>query len=215
MNVSECGSFWAGLGHCNDVFVEELTRHSVSIHRFRADLERGTVPITVRSLQLCKLARLYNIISIAEPFVPEPSAAEVEVAIRKVKRYKAPGSDQIPGELFQAGGKTLHSEIHKLIMLIWNKEELPHQWKETIVVPIHKKCDKTDCSNYRGISLLSTSYKILSNILLSRLIPYSDEIIGDHQCCFRPNRSTTDQIFYIRQILEKSGSIISQYICYL
>jgi hypothetical protein len=94
----------------------------------------------------------------------------------------------------------LHSEIHKLIMLIWNKEELPYQWKESIVVPIHKKGDKTECSIYRGISLLSTSYKILSNILLSRLIPYADEIIGDYQCGFRDNRST-DQIFYIRQIL--------------
>jgi hypothetical protein len=63
--------------------------------------------------------------------------------------------------------------------------------------------DKTDCSNYRGISVLSTSYKILSNILLSRLCPYIDEIIVDHQCGFRRNRSTTDQIFCIRQILEK------------
>jgi hypothetical protein len=51
--------------------------------------------------------------------------------------------------------------------------------------------------------LLSTSYKIFSNILLARLIPYADEIIGDHQCGFQHNRSTTDQIFYIRQILEK------------
>jgi hypothetical protein len=51
--------------------------------------------------------------------------------------------------------------------------------------------------------MLSTSYKILSNIILSRLIPYSDEIIWVHQCEFRRNSSTTDQIFYIRQILEK------------
>jgi sorting nexin-29 len=51
--------------------------------------------------------------------------------------------------------------------------------------------------------LLSTSYKILSNILLARLTPYADEIIGDHQCGFQHNRSTTDQIFYIWQILEK------------
>jgi hypothetical protein len=51
--------------------------------------------------------------------VPQPSAAEVEVAIRKMKSYKAPGSDQIPAELIQAGAETLHSEIHKLIMLIW------------------------------------------------------------------------------------------------
>jgi hypothetical protein len=51
--------------------------------------------------------------------------------------------------------------------------------------------------------LLSASYKILSNILLSRLIPYADEIIGDHKCGFRSNRSTTVKIFFIRQILEK------------
>jgi sorting nexin-29 len=88
-------------------------------------------------------------------------------------------------------------------MLIWNKEKLPHQWKESVVVPVHKKGDKTDCTNYRGISLLPTSYKILSKILLSRLIPYAEEIIGDHQCGFRRNRSTSDQIFYIRQVLQK------------
>jgi hypothetical protein len=55
------------------------------------------------------------------------------------------------------------------------------------------------------MSLLSTSYIILSNILLYRLIPYADEIIGDHQCGFRRNRSTTDQIFCNRQILEKKS----------
>jgi hypothetical protein len=48
-----------------------------------------------------------------------------------------------------------------------------------------------------------TSYKIVFNILLSRLSPYIDEIIGDHQCEFRRNRSTTDEIFSIRQVLEK------------
>jgi hypothetical protein len=138
----------------------------------------------------------------AELFVPEPSISDVEVAIGKLKRNKSPGADQIPAELIQAGGETFHSEIHKLINLIWNKEELSHQWKESIVVPIHKKGDKTECSNYRGISLLPTSCKILSNILLSRLIPYADKIIGDHQCGFRRNRTNTDQIFCIRQILE-------------
>jgi hypothetical protein len=67
-----------------------------------------------------------------------------------------------------------------------NKEELPDQWKESIIVPVYKKRDKTDCSNYRGISRLSTSYNTLSNLLL-----------------FRRSRSTTDQIFCIRQLLEK------------
>jgi hypothetical protein len=73
----------------------------------------------------------------AEPFVLDPSASEVEVAIWKLKRYKSPGVDQIPAERFQARGETLRSEIHKLITLIWNKEEFPHQLKESIAVPIH------------------------------------------------------------------------------
>jgi hypothetical protein len=101
-----------------------------------------------------------------------------------LKRYKSPGIDQIPADLIQAGGNTLCSEVHKLINCIWNKEELPEQWKESIIAPIYKTGDKVDCSNYRGISLLSASYKILSNILLSRLTPYVDGIIGDHQYGF-------------------------------
>jgi hypothetical protein len=75
----------------------------------------------------------------------------------------------------------IHLEVSDLPPIL-NKQELPEQWKESIIVPVYKKGDKTDCSNYRGISLLSASYNILSNILLSRLSPYLDEIFGDHQC---------------------------------
>jgi len=88
--------------------------------------------------------------------------------IEKLKSHKSPGIDQIPVELIKAGGKTFRCEINKLIISIWNKEELPEEWKESIIVPIYKKGDKTDCSNYTGISPLPTTYKILSNILLSR-----------------------------------------------
>jgi len=102
----------------------------------------------------------------AEPLVPEPSALEAELPIEKLKSHKSPGIDQIPAELIIAGGSTIRCAIHKLIIAIWNKEELPGEWKESIRVPIHKKGDKTDCSNYRGISLLTTMYKILSSILL-------------------------------------------------
>jgi hypothetical protein len=105
--------------------------------------------------------------------------------------------------LIKTGSETSYSEIHKLTFSIWNKEELPQQWKESIIIPIHKMGDKTDCNNYPGISLFSTAYKTLSNILLARLTPYVNEVIGDHQCGFRRNGSTMDQIFYIRQILEK------------
>jgi hypothetical protein len=135
--------------------------------------------------------------------VPEPTLVRVEIAIGKLKNYESPGADQIPAKLIKAGGETLCSEIHKLICCIWNKEELPQQWKESIIVPIHKKGDKTDCNNYCGISLLSTACKILSSILLARLTPYVNKVIGDHQYVFCHNRSTMDQMFYIQQILEK------------
>ena len=94
-------------------------------------------------------------------------------------------------------------ETHKLIISIWTKEELPEEWKESIILPVYKKSDGTNCSNYRGTLLLPTVYKILSNILLSRLIPYAEEITGGHPCGLRSNRSTTDHKFCIRQILDK------------
>jgi len=84
----------------------------------------------------------------AEPLVPEPSAFEVELAIEKLKSHKSPGIDQIPAELIKAGGRTICCAIHKLIISIWNKEELPEEWKESIIIPIYKKGDKTDCNNY-------------------------------------------------------------------
>ena len=74
-------------------------------------------------------------------------------------------------ELIQAGGCKLYEEIYKLIVLIWNKEELPQNYKESINVPFHTKDNNMNCHKYRGISLLFTSYKSLSNIILARKTP--------------------------------------------
>jgi hypothetical protein len=60
-----------------------------------------------------------------------------EIAIVKLKRFKSPGSDQIPAERIQARAEILRCKIHKLIKSIWNKEELSDQWKESIIVPVH------------------------------------------------------------------------------
>ena len=139
----------------------------------------------------------------AELLVPKPSVFEVEMAIEKLKRYKSPGIDQIPAELIKAGSRKFYSKIHKLINPVRNEKELPDQWKKSVILPVYKKGDKTDCSNYRSISLLSTAHKVISNILLSRLTPYAEKITGYHQCGFRRNRSTTDHIFCNHQILEK------------
>ena len=69
--------------------------------------------------------------------------------------------------------------LNLLINSVWNKEELPEKWKELVIVLIHKKGNNRDCSNYIGI-LFCQIHTILSNILLSRLTPYAEEIVVDH-----------------------------------
>jgi hypothetical protein len=78
---------------------------------------------------------------------------------------------------------------------------MPQQWK--VIVHVYKKGDKQLVITVEVISLLSTTYRLLSNILLSKLSPYVDEITGGHQCGFQRNRSTTDHIFCIHHIPEK------------
>ncbi|VVC37111.1 Reverse transcriptase domain [Cinara cedri] len=82
------------------------------------------------------------------------------------------------------GGNKLFQQLHKLITDIWEQEEIPESWKISVLCPVYKKGDKMDPKNYRGISLLNTSYKILSNLLLNRLKSCIKEIIGEYQAGF-------------------------------
>jgi hypothetical protein len=82
----------------------------------------------------------------AELLVPYPNASKVEIAIAKFKRYKSPSSHQIPVKLNQAGNETILSEIHKLINFVWNKEELPDRWNESIMYQFTEKGNKADYS---------------------------------------------------------------------
>jgi hypothetical protein len=117
--------------------------------------------------------------------------------------------------LIETGGRTICCEIRKLIISIWNKKELPEEWKESITVPIYKKGDKTDCNNHRGITLLSTTYKILTNNLLSMLTPKVKEIISDRLGGFRRKKSTTEKTPCIREEMGiQSGSASSTYIVF-
>jgi len=126
-------------------------------------------------------------IQTAQPLVPEANAVEFEMATKKLKSRIPSDINQNQAELIQAGGRAIISEIHTHINSIWNKEELPEEWKESITVPIYKG-DKTYRNDFRGILLLSTTYIILSNILLLRLTLYAGEFIGDLLCGFRCNR---------------------------
>jgi len=116
----------------------------------------------------------------AESTMTEPSVFEVELVIEEPKHHKSPDIDQIPSQLIKEGSRTIHYEIHKYILSFCNKKELPEEWKESINVPMYKKGNETDFSNYSGTSHLPTTYKILFYILLSKLTPYAGGIIKDH-----------------------------------
>jgi hypothetical protein len=98
----------------------------------------------------------------AKPLAPGPSRLEVEIAIAKLKRYKSPGSDQIPAELIQPEGEMSLSAIHKLINFVWNTEKCSDNWKESIIVPVHKKGDNTGCNK---ISRVITAFNFKHNFI--------------------------------------------------
>ena len=138
----------------------------------------------------------------AEPLVKELSQEEMEKAICNLKINNAPGKDDIIAKLIKNPNQELKKRLHALICKIRIDEKMPDVWKVGLNVPLFKKDDKMKCENYHRITLLNVAYKILSSIILERLKEYLEEIL-EYQCTFRPQRGTTDQIFIVRQILEK------------
>ncbi|XP_073995587.1 uncharacterized protein [Rhodnius prolixus] len=132
-----------------------------------------------------------------------PDEEEIRDAINKMKNCKAPGCDNLNPELFKYGGENFIKELRELFLEIWTTEVIPDSWRKAIICPIFKKGDQLECSNYRGISLLNCAYKVFSNVLYSRLLPHAEREIGRYQCGFRKEKSTSDQMFSLRMILEK------------
>ena len=133
-----------------------------------------------------------------------PTMDEMARAIAGLKDGKAPGGDGIPAEAWKYGGDNLFSRLLQLITSTWEVGSVPQAWKDASIVTIYKKGDRTDCGNYRGISLLSIAGKIFARILLNRLFTHiTQEVVPEAQCGFRGNRSTVDMIFCLRQLQEK------------
>jgi len=89
------------------------------------------------------------------------------------------------------------------LLNIRRSEKMPNKWNKLIICPIYKKGEKYECSTHRGISLLNTAYKILATAINTRLKTYAEDLLRQEQNGFRRNRSTTDNIFIMRQLLEK------------
>jgi hypothetical protein len=126
--------------------------------------------------------------------IEEPTLDETQEIIRNLTRRKTPGIDNINAELLQAAGPQMTHRIQDLILNIWRSERMPNDWNKSIICPIYKKGEKSECSNYRGILLLNTVYKILVTVINNRVTTYTEDLLSQEQNGFRRNRSTMDNI---------------------
>ena len=134
----------------------------------------------------------------------EPSLEELRKAIRALKCGKAPGSDGIPPEVIKRAESCLLPDLYELLLLCWNEGEVPQSMRDAKIITLYKnKGDRSDCNNYRGISLMSIVGKVFARILLPRLQTLANRVYPEAQCGFRAGRSTTDMVFSVRQLQEK------------
>ena len=96
-----------------------------------------------------------------------------------------------------------HPCLANLLNTVWQKQEVLINWRDGIIIPLPKKGDLSDCDNWRGITLLSVPGKVFPSIVLSRLRDGVEMHLRTEQVGFRPGRSCNDQIFALRQIIEK------------
>jgi hypothetical protein len=133
-----------------------------------------------------------------------PSYDEYIEIIAQLKTKKAAGPDQISNELIKQGGHELLSRVYRILVAVWQSETMPEEWRTGLLIPLLKKGDPTQCSNYRGIMLLNTTHKILTSIIRKILTEHTETKLGEYQNGFRKGKSTIDAIHVISQIIEKS-----------
>ena len=132
------------------------------------------------------------------------TAAEAATAIKGIKSGKAAGEDEIRPEMLKAlTGEGILS-LRRVRQVAWKYGKTPINWQTGVIIPIFKKGDRTQCTNYRGISLLSLPGKVYAKCLERKCREIVESKLEDGQCGFRPGRSATYQIFTQKQTFEKS-----------
>ncbi|CAF3297940.1 unnamed protein product, partial [Rotaria sp. Silwood2] len=163
------------------------------------------VPSIVDQATIAQIPHATITISEQERQDKTPTLNEVQCAIKQMKNGKAPGNDGISIDLIKAGGLPLAKWLHEIFVDIWENEIMIEDWTTAILIRLYKnKGDKKICDNYRGISLLVVTSKIFSRIILNRVQDLMDKQLLEEQAGFRSNRSTIDQIFILKMIMEKS-----------
>src|SRR6218665_2086785 len=132
------------------------------------------------------------------------SKEEIQRAIKNLKNGKTARSDKICPEMIKHGGEEVLEQLTRLFNKAWRLGRVPKEWRNGIIIPLPKKGDIRECSNWRGITLLSTPGKIMARVILNRMRNAIDEKLRQEQTGFRPGRLCCGQIFTLRQIIEKT-----------
>ena len=135
----------------------------------------------------------------------EPTYVETLQAVRAMTNWKAPGVDSLPVELLQLDEPT-HDPVvlrhfHAILARVWRGEEISQEWKDATIKVLYKKSDRSDCHNFREISLVSHAGNVLFKIVANRLSDFCEaqQMLPKEQCGFRPARSTIDMLFVDRR----------------
>ena len=132
---------------------------------------------------------------------------EVEIALASLKKGKSAGVDNIPAELVQAGGETMIDVLTEICNRIWRTGEWPTPWTQSLIITLPKKGNLQLCQNYRTISLISHSSKVMLKVILNRLKPQAEEIIAEEQAGFRAGRTPQNRSSTLESCVKSTSNI--------
>ena len=135
---------------------------------------------------------------------PDILKCEVMRALESTSKNKPSGSNGIPVELFQILKDDAVEVLYSICQHVWKTQQWPQDWKRSVFIPIPKKGNAKECSNYHIVALISHTSKVMLKILQARLQQYVNHELPDIQARFRKGRGTRDQIANIRWIMEKA-----------
>ena len=138
---------------------------------------------------------------------PDILKCEVKWALGNITTNKASGGDGIPVELFQILKDDAVKVLHSICQQIWKTQQSPQNWKRSVFIPIPKKGNAKECSNYCTIALISHASKVMLKIIQARLQQYVNCELPYVQDGFRKGRTTRDQIADIRWIIKKAREL--------
>ncbi|XP_062826487.1 uncharacterized protein LOC134296190 [Anolis carolinensis] len=147
---------------------------------------------------------------------PDILRSEVEWVLRSIANNKAAGDNGIPAELFKILKDDAVKVMHAICQQIWKTQEWPSDWKKSVYIPIPKRGNAKECSNFRTVALISHASKVMLKILQGRLQQYMERELPDVQAGFRKGRGTRDQIANIRWIIEEAREFQKNiYFCFI